>query len=155
MGIRSFAPLALAAASASCSALGLGDSVGGLTDDWLPSTPDKPAPLPVNVDVAQVLFEHDLTSDRMEIGDYHDPNLVGGWGLSFDPDGPAWVSKSGAGLASSYNAKGGLLLTLVIPQPPEQRAPSSPTGQVYNGDTGSFAGDRFIFVTADGVNAGW
>ena len=67
---------------------------------------------------------------------------------------------NGTGLSTIYNGvgtKGGLVVT--IPVPTGHSSPSKPTGIVFNG-TADFAlpgstAARFIFVTEDGVIAGW
>jgi uncharacterized protein (TIGR03118 family) len=84
-----------------------------------------------------------------------DPGLKNGWGMSFGPTSPFWVSSNGAGTAVLYNvnpatqdtAKAGL--TVAIP------GAGNPTGQVFNGNSSSFNGDRFLFVSEDGTVSGW
>jgi uncharacterized protein (TIGR03118 family) len=84
-----------------------------------------------------------------------DPGLKNGWGMSFGPTGPFWVSSTGAGTAVLYNVnpatqatvKAGL--TVAIP------GAGLPTGQVFNGSGGSFNGNFFLFVSLDGTVSGW
>src|SRR5262249_9072593 len=89
-----------------------------------------------------------------------DPQLVNAWGLARGPSGPWWVSDNGTGLSTIYTGDGpNLPLVVTIPVPPGGAPPSKPTGVVFNG-TGDFAlpGSTtalFIFVTEDGVIAGW
>jgi uncharacterized protein (TIGR03118 family) len=83
-----------------------------------------------------------------------DSQLVNAWGLAFNPAGPAWVADNGTGHVTVYDARGTLLLRVVVPTPLgiDQAAP---TGQVLNRDPDDFLGDRFIFVTDEGTIAGW
>jgi uncharacterized protein (TIGR03118 family) len=123
------------------------DSVFGQTS----KTDERPGQLPI----AQVVREKKLVSDLSGVARQRDPNLVNAWGLAFNPNGPAWVSDNGTGLTTVYDSNGSLLLSVTVPPPVEGTPPSAPTGQVFNGDTQAFAGDRFIFVTEDGTISGW
>jgi uncharacterized protein (TIGR03118 family) len=84
-----------------------------------------------------------------------DPGLKNGWGMSFGPTGPFWVSSTGAGTSVLYNVdpatqattKAGL--TVAIP------GAGLPTGQVFNGNSASFNGNLFLFVSLDGTVSGW
>lgn len=84
-----------------------------------------------------------------------DPGLKNGWGMSFGPTSPFWVSSTGAGTSVLYNvdpatqatAKAGL--TVAIP------GAGLPTGQVFNGNSASFNGNLFLFVSLDGTVSGW
>jgi uncharacterized protein (TIGR03118 family) len=84
-----------------------------------------------------------------------DPGLKNGWGMSFGPTGPFWVSSTGAGTSVLYNVdpatqattKAGL--TVTIP------GAGLPTGQVFNGNSSSFNGNLFLFVSLDGTVSGW
>jgi len=85
-----------------------------------------------------------------------DPGLVNGWGLSYSPTGPFWVSSNGAGTSTLYHvdpatqATTKLGLTVAIP------GAGSVTGQVFNpGGAGQFNGDPFLFVSEDGTVSGW
>jgi uncharacterized protein (TIGR03118 family) len=87
-----------------------------------------------------------------------DPNLINGWGISFNPD-PAvstmfWVSAADSGVSTVYAADG-TPAPLVVTIPAATAAETGhPTGQVFNTSTG-FKGDKFIFATEDGLIAGW
>jgi uncharacterized protein (TIGR03118 family) len=119
----------------------------GCQDQGLPI-----APLPVP---QELVTRTDLVSDEPGAA-ATDPTLVNAWGLSFNPMGIGWVSAAGSGISKVYNSAGGHVIPpVVIPNPPGIRGPSSPTGQAYNGDAGAFFGDRFIFVTEQGMIAGW
>src|SRR5262249_40528823 len=84
-----------------------------------------------------------------------DPMLVNAWGLSFSPQGPAWVSSAEEGVSAVYNANGQSALPAVTIPAAGSAQQSSPTGQGANSDTNAFNGDSFIFVTEDGSVAGW
>jgi len=87
-----------------------------------------------------------------------DPNLINGWGISFNPD-PAvatmfWVSAADSGVSTVYAADGTPApLVVTIPSANGTDA-GSPTGQVFNTTTG-FNADKFIFATEDGLITGW
>jgi uncharacterized protein (TIGR03118 family) len=96
----------------------------------------------------------------------HDAQLVNAWGLTRSATSPWWVADNGTGLSTLYNGVGnkqGLIVT--IPVPPGVTTPAAPTGVVVNGTATDFllpavppaasAAARFIFVTEDGVIAGW
>jgi len=85
-----------------------------------------------------------------------DPGLVNGWGMSYSPTSPFWVSSNGAGTSTLYHvdpatqATAKLGLTVAIP------GAGSVTGQVFNpGGAGQFNGDPFLFVSEDGTVSGW
>jgi len=85
-----------------------------------------------------------------------DPGLVNGWGMSYSPTSPFWVSSNGAGTSTLYHvdpatqATTKLGLTVAIP------GAGSVTGQVFNpGGAGQFNGDAFLFVSEDGTVSGW
>ena len=85
-----------------------------------------------------------------------DPGLVNGWGMSYSPTSPFWVSSNGAGTSTLYHvdpatqATTKLGLTVAIP------GAGSVTGQVFNpGGAGQFNGDPFLFVSEDGTVSGW
>lgn len=89
-----------------------------------------------------------------------DPNLVNAWGLSRGATSFWWVSDTGTGLATLYDAAGlPQSLVVTIPPPEGQNGPSTPTGQAFN-FTGAFeiapgAPAIFLFVTEDGTISGW
>ncbi len=83
-----------------------------------------------------------------------DPGLLNGWGLSYSPTSPFWVSSNGAGTSVLYSvdpttqATAKIGLTVSIP------GDGSVTGQVFNPGSG-FNADRFLFVSEDGTVSGW
>ena len=84
-----------------------------------------------------------------------DGDLKNVWGISYSPTGPFWVSNNGTKTSTLYNvnpltnATSKLGLTVSIP------GNGSVTGQVFNGNSTAFNGDRFIFVSEDGTVSGW
>jgi uncharacterized protein (TIGR03118 family) len=101
-----------------------------------------------------------LVSDVPGLAATLDPQLVNPWGISFGPATPFWVSDAGTGVTTLYNGDGvkqGLVVTISVPG---ASAPSTPTGQVFNGNAGAFvlsngSEARFIFATEQGTIAGW
>jgi uncharacterized protein (TIGR03118 family) len=78
-----------------------------------------------------------------------DRTLVNAWGLSFNPQGAAWVSATETGVSKVYKANGDKAI-------PDVKIPGgSPTGQVFNDSEDAFENDIFIFVTEKGTIAGW
>jgi uncharacterized protein (TIGR03118 family) len=142
-------PMALALASSSCTFHQLEDDLDAVFGT--PNTDGSPGAFPI----AQTVYQRNLVSDLPEVAQQQDPNLVNAWGLAFNPNGPAWVSDNGTGLTTVYDPNGTLLLTVTIPPPANGEPPSAPTGQVFNPDSNSFCGDKFIFVTEDGTISGW
>jgi uncharacterized protein (TIGR03118 family) len=84
-----------------------------------------------------------------------DPELQNAWGIAFSPTGKAWVSANGTGLAQVYDSKGTLQLSVTVAPPKGQEGPATPTGQLFNGDSTQFMGDKFIISTEDGTISGW
>jgi uncharacterized protein (TIGR03118 family) len=105
-----------------------------------------------------------LVSDGSVAADHTDPNLINGWGMVFNPAGPAWVADNGTGRASLYDGQGNpQSLVVTIPSAAGDGMPGTPTGIVFNG-SGDFAvqqGDGapatsvFIFASLDGTISGW
>lgn len=83
-----------------------------------------------------------------------DSGLKNAWGISFGPTSPFWVSANGSGMSSLYSVDPGTqattrpTLSVAIP------GAGNVTGQVFN-STGSFNGNRFLFVSEDGTVSGW
>ena len=105
--------------------------------------------------IAALVTQENYVSDQPGVAEATDPELVNAWGLAFNPAGPAWVSSNGRGLSPVFDSEGNRLLRVVIPTAKGGEPPSAPTGQVFNGDSNSFKGDVFIFVTEDGTLSGW
>lgn len=100
------------------------------------------------------LVTDDQTANPAQITD---PSLVNGWGVSFAPTGPFWVSDNGTGVSTLYSvdpatdATTKVGLTVTIP------GDGSVTGQSFNAGFGggSFNGNLFTFVSEDGTVSGW
>lgn len=109
--------------------------------------------------------QHNLVSDGFVHADHLDPNLVNAWGIAFNPFGPAWIADNGTGVSTLYDGSGIAQPTppLIVTIPPAAGADSAnPTGIVFNGSPGfvvtkggKSASAKFLFVTEDGVLAGW
>jgi uncharacterized protein (TIGR03118 family) len=99
-----------------------------------------------------------LVSDGFVPAPLVDPSLVNPWGISSSAGSPMWVSDNGAGLTTLYRGDG-VKLGLTVTIPPGKGSPpgslGTPTGTVFNGNSGEFRGDRFLFATEDGTIAGW
>jgi uncharacterized protein (TIGR03118 family) len=86
-----------------------------------------------------------------------DPGLLNGWGISFGPMSPFWVSSNGAGTSVLFRvnpatqATSKVNLTVTIP------GAGNPTGQVFNAGaaSGAFNGNLFLFASEDGTVSGW
>jgi uncharacterized protein (TIGR03118 family) len=107
-----------------------------------------------SLDATPAVSRQDIVSDQSGAL-ATDPMLVNAWGLSFSSRGPAWVSSTEKGVSAVYDSKGQSALPAVKIPAPASAEQSSPTGQVANDDTNAFNGDNFIFVTEEGVVAGW
>ncbi|HTM44682.1 MAG TPA: TIGR03118 family protein, partial [Polyangiaceae bacterium] len=103
----------------------------------------------------QAVQRTDIVSDIPDAG-VNDETLVNAWGLAFNPKGIAWISSNEEGISEVYDEEANHVIpSVMIPGVPDAGSPSAPTGQVFNADSSSFDGDRFIFVTEDGVISGW
>lgn len=107
--------------------------------------------------------QKNLVSDGSTSAEHKDSNLINSWGLAFNPFGPAWVADNGTGVSTLYDGEGNAQkLVVTIPVPTGVMPPAAPSGVVFNGSEdfvvseGSNSGPaRFIFVTEQGVVAGW
>jgi uncharacterized protein (TIGR03118 family) len=104
-----------------------------------------------------------LVTDGALPGLQKDTHLKNPWGIAFAPGGVAWVADNGAGVSTQYDGAGIVQSLIVgIPLPPGGTAPSHPTGIAFNGTPGFVISDgtnsgpaRFVFVTEEGIIAGW
>jgi len=104
--------------------------------------------------------QHNLVSDGFVPADHFDVKLVNGWGVTFNPFGPIWVSDNGSGVATIYDGQGvAAQLVVSIPSPGNNAGGGTPTGVVFNASTGFDVSQgnpaRFIFATEDGLIAAW
>jgi len=83
-----------------------------------------------------------------------DSGLINGWGLSYAPTGPFWVSSNGKGTSVLYNVNPATQATTKVGLTVAIPGEGSVTGQVFNG-TPAFNGDAFLFVSEDGTFSGW
>lgn len=102
-----------------------------------------------------------LVSNQPGQANNTDPDLINAWGVSYAPGGPFWVSDTGTGLSTLYNAQG-VKQALVVTIPAVNGGMGTPTGQVYNATTsfvvteGTKSGAAlFLFATLDGTISGW
>jgi len=113
----------------------------------------------------QAYSNHVLVSDGNVAADFSDPNLVNGWGVAFNPNGPVWVAANHTGKSTLYDGTG-KPQALVVTIPGVGGEDGAPTGIVFAGGndfvvsmttaSGTVSGpSRFIFSTEDGTLAGW
>ena len=107
---------------------------------------------------AQHYTRTDLTSNVSGAAPNFDANLVNGWGLSRGTTSPWWVSDTGKGVSTLYNALGSPI-PLVVTTPGPNGGPGNPTGTVFNYTTGFEAAPGvksiFLWVTIQGTIDGW
>jgi len=103
-----------------------------------------------------------LVSNQAGQANNTDPDLVNAWGVSYAPGGPFWVSDSGTGLSTLYNAQGVKQSLIVTIPTASGSGTGSPTGQVYNStpnfvvtENGKSGPAAFLFATFDGTISGW
>jgi uncharacterized protein (TIGR03118 family) len=85
-----------------------------------------------------------------------DSGLVNGWGISYSPTSPFWVSSNGGGTATVYRVDPATQATTKVPLTVAIPGAGSITGQVFNaGGAGQFNGNTFLFVSEDGTVSGW
>src|SRR3982751_4004188 len=97
----------------------------------------------------QAYSNHVLVSDGNIPADFTDPNLVNGWGIAFNPNGPVWVSAADKGKSTLYDGTG-KPQPLVVTIPGVGGEPGAPTGVVFAG------GNDFVvsMTTASGTVSG-
>ena len=106
--------------------------------------------------------QRNLVSDGTIMAEHTDPNLVNGWGVAFNPLGFVWVANNGTGTSTLYDGDGNVQSLVVSIPAPGIATGGTPTGIVFNATNGFnvTAGGKtgvakFIFVTEDGIVAGW
>ena len=106
-----------------------------------------------------VVTEANLVSDTAGAA-HTDTNLVNGWGISYGPTGPFWVSSNGAGKSTIYDGTGATVIPAVNIPAAGGGSNGPVTGQVFNGTTGflmpgTATKSVFIFVNEDGIVSSW
>ena len=99
-----------------------------------------------------------LVSDMAGAAAHTDPKLINPWGISFVPGQPFWVADNNSGYSTIYNANGVSQFSVLIPAPPGDVSPATPTGTVINQTGGFIVGglsSQFLFVTEDGTISAW
>ena len=113
---------------------------------------------------ATTYLQTDLVSDLSTLGaEVTDPNLKNSWGLSFQPNGPVWVSDQGTQDATIYGVTGATVTkeALTVAIPPSGPGALGPTGQVANTNTSAFnvsgtgKSALFIFANLNGSISAW
>src|ERR1700742_2090708 len=106
--------------------------------------------------------QRNLVSDGSITAEHTDPNLVNAWGVAFNPVGFVWVANNGTGTSTLYDGDGNVQSLVVSIPAPGAATGGTPTGIVFNGtnafsvtENGTTGSAKFIFVTEDGVIAGW
>ncbi len=85
-----------------------------------------------------------------------DAGLVNGWGISYSPTSPFWVSSNGGGTSVLYRVDPATQATSKVPLTVAIPGAGNITGQVFNaGGAGQFNGNAFLFVSEDGTVSGW
>ena len=88
-----------------------------------------------------------------------DTLLQDAWGIAFSPAGNIWLSAEATGYSTIYDKQGMQILNPVAIPSPSTANNGKLTGIVFNGSTDfvlpNGAPAKFIFVTQDGVIAGW
>ena len=99
-----------------------------------------------------------LVSNQVKQARVTDPFMVNGWGLTYGPGSPFWISDNGSGWSTLYDASGSRKSLIVEIASAGDAGPGTPTGIVFNGSNDfqvkSWA-SIFIFATLDGTISGW
>ena len=100
-----------------------------------------------------------LVSDIPGMAAHTDPKLINPWGISFFPGQPFWIADNNSGYSTLYDAAGNSQApTVLIPAPPGDVNPATPTGTVANSTPGFVVGSGpslFLFDSEDGTISGW
>jgi len=115
------------------------------------------AAAPLSSQAVQVSVSNLVTDDQAaNPAQITDPALVNGWGLSYSPSSPFWVSSNGGGVSTLYRVNPATQATSKVPLTVTIPGAGSVTGQAFNpGGAGQFNGDAFLFVNEDGTVSGW
>jgi uncharacterized protein (TIGR03118 family) len=112
-----------------------------------------------------------LVSDVAGLATITEPRLVNPWGISRSGTSPFWTSNQGTNTSTLFAVTGSTNVSEVtavnangfVGIPTTATGPQGPTGQVNNGNTGSFqltpgtasTSSRFIFANLNGTISGW
>lgn len=137
--------------------------------NFVPPPASQPAP---------VFVQNNLTSDVAGMAANQDPLLVNPWGVAFSSTSPFWISDNKTGFSTLYNGQGqpqppgsnppvSPLQVTIPPSPGSTATTGTPTGTVFNTDSGGFnvsetvngatktGSSVFLFDTLDGTISGW
>ena len=99
-----------------------------------------------------------LVSNQVKQARHTDPFMVNGWGLTYGPGGPFWISDNGSGWSTLYDAQGNRKSLIVEISAAGDAGPGTATGIVWNGSNEFQVqgwASSFIFATLDGTISGW
>lgn len=111
-----------------------------------------------------VLDEVNLVSSVKDVAPILDDKLTDAWGLEFGHSGRIWINNN-SGYSTVYDGQGNIVMTkdaygqsvplaVKIPSASNSADPAPLTGMIFS-DKNSFSGDAFVFVTEEGIIAGW
>lgn len=108
-------------------------------------------------------LQTNLVSNGATTANVTDPNLVNPWGIVASPTSPWWTSDQGTGVSTLFTGTGSVVPLVVSIPAPNPKAPTGPTGIVFNGTKGfdipgpnsTSVQSIFIFATLNGTIAGW
>jgi len=128
----------------------------------------EPLPARVLLTAAPLITQTNLVTDggpHSPTAAHTDSSLINPWGLTIGTDHDLWASNNNSGTTTLYTANGSFagLPAISIPLPVGQSGVAGPTGVVSNapgtgfdvsagGHTGA---SNFVFVTEQGIVAGW
>jgi uncharacterized protein (TIGR03118 family) len=95
-----------------------------------------------------------LVSDMAGAANHTDPKLINPWGISFFPGQPFWIADNNSGYSTIYDANGVAQFSVLIPAPPGDASPATPTSSVINQTSGFKVGgfpSQFLFDSEDGT----
>ncbi len=120
---------------------------------------------------AQHYTQTNLVSDLANVNGQpvavQDPSLKNAWGLARSASSPWWVNNAGTGTSTLYSGTGAIIAPpspVVVPNAPNAKGLSSPTGIIFNGTTDFMIKNvpgkaptpaAFIFATQEGTISAW
>jgi uncharacterized protein (TIGR03118 family) len=98
-----------------------------------------------------------LESDQAGVAKFTDPDLVNGWGISQQGNGPLWVNANGTGLSIIYDpTTGAKEFSVTIPGgAPTGTVGISPIGGFQISKNGHSGPAYFLFDSEAGIISGW